>query len=132
MAAAACWPGRGSRRRKGLGRRHGNRIGNKRSLGGGLFGGGQAGDPFGGLTEVGEFGGNVSENVRLTGDYLVQHPERILTHFFAGEKLAGLLGEVEAELDGTGGDGDADVVIGQEQAAVAAGERAARIEEPSF
>jgi hypothetical protein len=70
---------------------------------------------------VGELGGHVGADGGLEGDDVVQNTQGVFAHFFAGEKLAGFLGEVQAKLYGAGGNGDADVVVGEEKAAVAAG-----------
>jgi hypothetical protein len=91
---------------------------------------GQAGGPFDGFAEVGEFGGDVGADAGLEGDDVVQDAQGVLAHLFAGEELAGFLGEVQAKLYGVGRDGDADVVIGERKAAVAAGDGTAGIQEP--
>ena len=91
---------------------------------------GEAGGPFDGFAEVRQLGSDVGAEGGLEGDDVTQNAEGIFAHFRGGEELAGLLGEVQAELQGSGWDGDADVVVGQEKAAVPAGDGAAGIQEP--
>ncbi len=73
----------------------------------------QAGGPFGGLAEVGEFGGDIGANRRLERYDCVEDPDGVFTHLGAGEELRGPLGEIEAELNGVGGNGDPDIVIAE-------------------
>jgi hypothetical protein len=94
--------------------------------------GGGPGGPFGGFAEVGELGGDVGANGVLKRDDVVEDAEGVLAHFLASKEFGRGGGEVEAELDGAGRDGDADVVVGQEQAAIAAGDGATGIEEPGL
>jgi hypothetical protein len=96
-----------------------------------LLGSGQAGSPFGGLAEVGNLGGDIGANGGLEGDDIVQNAQSVLTHFFASKQFREPLGKVKTELNGVGWDGDTDVVIGEQKAAVAPSDGAARIEEPS-
>ena len=69
----------------------------------------QAGSPFNGFAEVGELCGDVGADGCLQRDYVVQNPEGVFAHFFAGEKLGQSRGEVQARLERVGWDGDAEL-----------------------
>ena len=69
----------------------------------------QAGSPFNGFAEVGELCGDVGADGCLQRDYVVQNPEGVFAHFFAGEKLGQGRGEVQARLERVGWDSDAEL-----------------------
>ena len=85
----------------------------------------QAGGPFGGFAEMGQLGGDVGTDGGLERNDVVQDVEGVFAHVFAGEKSGQFLGEVEAELERVGRNGDADVVVAQEKAPVTASESSA-------
>jgi len=93
---------------------------------------GQVGGPFGGFADVGKLGSSVGADAGLEWNDRVEHAEGVFAHFGACEKLRCFFGEVQAELESVRRDGDTDVVIGQKQPAVAAGDGAAGVEEPGF
>ena len=80
----------------------------------------EAGGPFDGFAEAGEFGGDIGADGGLERDDVVEDAEGVFAHFLAGEEFGQILGEVEAELERVGWDGDADVIVAQEDAAVSA------------
>jgi len=92
----------------------------------------EAGGPLGGFADVRKLGGDVGANGGLEGDDVVQDAEGVFAHFLAGEKLRQGRGEVEAELESVRRDRNADVVIAEEKAAVAPGDGAAGVQEPSL
>ena len=79
---------------------------------------------------MGELGSDVGADGGLEGDDIVEDAEGVFSHFVAGEELGDLLGEIQAELHGVGGNGDANVVVGEQEAAVAVGDGAAGVKEP--
>ena len=81
---------------------------------------------------MGEFGGDVRADGGLEGDDVVQDAEGVLTHFFAGEEFGQVGGEVQTELQGPGRDGDAYIIVSEEQAGAAAGDDPAGVEKPCF
>jgi hypothetical protein len=58
----------------------------------------------------------------LERDDFIQDTEGVFAHFGSGEEFGQLLGEVEAELKFVGRNGDADIVVAEDKAAVAAGD----------
>ena len=58
---------------------------------------------------MGELCGDVGADGCLQRDYVVQNPEGVFAHFFAGEKLGQGRGEVQARLERVGWDSDAEL-----------------------
>ena len=81
---------------------------------------------------MGELGGDVGADGGMNRDDVVQDAQGVLAHFGASEKFGHGLGKVKAKLQSMGWDGDADVVVGEQETAVAVGDGSTADKEPSL
>jgi hypothetical protein len=95
-----------------------------------LLAGFEAGGPFHGGTNAGEFGGELGEDALVHGEVFGKHAESVFAHFLAGEEFGQGLGEVEAKLDDAGGQRHPEIVVAEEQPAFRMTGLATGIEEP--
>ena len=86
--------------------------------------------PFHGGADMGEFDGDVGQDAGADFETFAQYAQSVLAHFLAGEELGERIREVQTSLNLSAGEGNAEVGVGEEQAAIATGKGTARIQKP--
>jgi len=77
-----------------------------------------------------ELGGHVGEDARAKFDAFAQDTQGVLSHLLTGKQFGQRIGEIQAGLNFTSSERNAEIVIRQKQAAFRVRSRAAGIQKP--